>query len=94
MGAWARRRDHVEDIGQQRVGAEAFGQHGEPVAPDARAIAAGEADDHERVVVEAKLTSHKNRMGTLAQTSRGLQPGVWSLKVGQTRQYRWADQVP
>jgi hypothetical protein len=67
--AWARRRDRVEDIGQQCVGAETLREHGEPIAPDPRAIATGEADDHERVVAEAKLASHENRIGTLAQTS-------------------------
>ena len=70
MGARAGGRDRFEDVGHQRVGAAALGERGEPVAADPRAIAASEADDHERVVAEAKLTGHENRMGTMMQTSR------------------------
>ena len=79
MGTWARRRDRVEDVGQQRVGAEAFGQHREPIAPDTRAIVAGEADNHERVVAKAELPVHENRMGTSAPASSG--KPTWASKL-------------
>lgn len=64
MGARAGCRDRFEDVGHQRVSAEAFGQHSEPVAPDPRAIAAGEADDHERVVAKAEGRAHRDRVRT------------------------------
>ncbi len=39
------------------LGAEALGRDGGPIAPDPRAIAAGEAHDHVRVVAQAEGTA-------------------------------------
>jgi hypothetical protein len=51
--ARAGRRNRLQDVWEQCVGAEAFGKHRKPIAPDPRTIAAREADDYERVVAEA-----------------------------------------
>jgi hypothetical protein len=56
--ARAARGDGLQDVREQRVGTEALSQHRKPVAPDARAIVASEADDYERVVAKAERWTH------------------------------------
>ena len=45
-----------EYLDHQRVGAEPAGQHCEPIPPDPRAVPAGEAHDHIRVVARTQAT--------------------------------------
>ena len=60
--AQACRGDRLQHFDHQRVGAESLGENREPVAPEPRAIAAGEAHDHVGVVAQAQGPVHENRM--------------------------------
>jgi hypothetical protein len=66
----AGRRDGLDDIDHERVGAETLREHGKAILADAWTIATGEPDDDVRVVAEAEGRVHRNRMRTAAAASR------------------------
>ena len=78
----ARRGNRFQDVDHQSLGPETLGKNRKPIAPEPRAIAAGEADHHERVVAKAERRAHGNRMGTSAQTSRSDANGVAAGRAG------------
>ena len=49
----ARRRDCLQDVTHRGLGAEFLRENGQPIPPYSWTVAAGEADDHKRIVSQA-----------------------------------------
>jgi hypothetical protein len=49
----ARRRDCLQNVAHRGIGAEFLRENGQPVPPNTWTVAAGEADDHKRIVSQA-----------------------------------------